>query len=209
MKSPMQHLLGAELSRLPLSLRAHYEAGHTTDRGQLDVEYPWFMQPVLSALGLFGVLVDRRGHGIETVVIKQVDGERQYWRRTLRYPDGRLMLFNSVWEYAGRNELIEFVRPWLGLKMTAWVSEGRLHYRSVSYILQIGRFRLSIPEWLSLGRAHITEESRGGHSFTMDFRLVHPVFGQVFRYAGLFETAVGSSGPAPGSSPGPAFSPNA
>lgn len=36
----------------------------------------------------------------------------------------------------------------------------------------------------------------GGRHFAMDFRLTHPLFGQVFRYAGEFEALPDSGGAA-------------
>jgi len=48
---------------------------------------------------------------------------------------------------------------------------------------------LPVPEWRLLGRTSIVEEAVDATHFVMDFRLTHPLFGQVFRYSGEFEAA--------------------
>lgn len=193
MKSLMQHALGEDWHKLPPALQAHYRFGTTTDTGYLDIEYPRFMQPVLSVLRLLGALVNRGGRQVSTVVEKRVVGQRQYWRRTIAWPDGKVVYFNSFWVSAGSNQVIEFVNPILGLQMAAWVEEGRLHYRGVRFVAKLGRLLLHIPEWLALGRTTIVEEAVDETHFAMDFRLTHPLLGQVFRYSGRFEAASAST----------------
>ena len=88
MKSLMQIALGDDWNKLPPALQTHYQFGTTTDTGHMDIEFPRFMQPLLSVLRLFGVLVNRSGRQVSTLVEKRVVGKRQYWRRTIRFPDG-------------------------------------------------------------------------------------------------------------------------
>ncbi|HEX8961479.1 MAG TPA: DUF4166 domain-containing protein [Rhodocyclaceae bacterium] len=187
----MEQALGPDWRLLPPALQAHYRFGTTTDTGHMDVEYPGFMKPYLRLLHFIGALVHRSGRQISTVVEKRVVGERQYWRRTLRYPDGDTIHFNSFWVFAGGNEVIEFVNPVLGLQMAVHVAEGRLHYGGIRFVAKLGRWLLPIPEWLVLGHTTIVEEAIGENRFAMDFRLTHPVLGQVFRYSGEFDAASG------------------
>lgn len=187
MKSLMQRALGADWDKLPPALQAHYRFGTTTDTGHMDIEYPRFMQPCLSLLRVVGALVNRSGRRVPTVVEKRVVGDRQYWRRTITYPEGKVVRFNSFWVSAGDNQLIEYVNPVLGLQMAARVEDGRLHYRGVRFVVKLGPLLLPIPEWLALGRTTIVETAVGDKHFSMDFRLTHPLFGQVFRYSGVFE----------------------
>ena len=191
MKSLMQSALGADWDKLPPALQAHYRFGTRTDTGHLDIEYPRFMRPCLSVLRVFGALVNRSGRRVSTLVEKSVVGDRQYWRRTLTYPDGKVVCFNSFWVAVGGNQLIEFVNPVLGLQMAPRVEEGRLHYRGVQFVVKLGPLLLPIPEWLVLGRTTIVEEAVDDKHFVMDFRLTHPFLGQVFRYSGKFRAASG------------------
>jgi len=193
MKSLMQCALGDDWDKLPPALQAHYRFGTTTDTGSMDIEYPRFMQPCLSLLRLVGALVNHRGRQVSTVVEKHVAGERQYWRRTITYASGKVIYFNSFWVSAGGNQVIEFVNPLLGLQMAAHVVDARLHYRGIRFVVKLGPLLLPIPEWLLLGHTTIVEEAVDESHFAMDFRLTHPLLGQVFRYAGQFKAVSSES----------------
>lgn len=188
MSSLIEKALGADWEQLPEALRAHYRDGTATDRGHLDIEFPRFMRPAWWLLHRLGALIDGPGRAVETVVEKRVDGQRQYWHRRLRYADGYCVRFNSFWVGEEGNEVTEYVNSWLGLRMAAWVEDGTLRYRGRHYVLKLGPWRLKIPCWLALGDAHIVENAIGENRFAMDFRLVHPLFGELFRYSGTFES---------------------
>ncbi len=189
MKSLMQRALGNDWDKLPPALQAHYRFGETIDTGHMDIEYPRYMQPYLNVLKLFGALVNRTGQQISTVVEKSVVDEQQHWRRTIRYPDGKVVYFNSFWVSAKGNQLIEFVNPVFGLKMEVFVDDGCLHYKGVSLVVKLGSILINVPEWLFFGRTSIVEMALDKTHFAMDFRVTHPLFGMVFRYSGKFEAA--------------------
>ena len=185
MPSPMQIALGSDWEKLPAALQTHYAAGRCRDVGHLDIDFPRWMQPLLSLLHRFGALVPRTGQGVATTVNKTMIGERQHWQRRMRFADGQLIGFDSLWEAAPDGTVIEYVNRWLGLRMKPGVRDGQLHYRGVSFIVKLTGHRLPLPEWL-LGHTRIVESALDGQRFCMDFRLTHPVFGEVFRYAGVF-----------------------
>lgn len=189
MKSLMQSALGADWDKLPAALQAHYRFGSCTDIGHMEITYPRFMQPVLGVLRLLGALVHRSGQQVATRVDKQMIGERQYWKRTLTYADGQVIRFNSFWVATPDQQLIEFVNPVLGLQMAPRVMDGRLYYRGVRFVAKLGPVLIPIPEWLLLGHTTILEEAIDDTHFAMDFRLTHPLLGEVFRYAGRFDAA--------------------
>ena len=187
-KSLMQQQLSEQWDALPPALQAHYKNRDNIDIGKLDIEYPRFMQPYLSFLRLLGALVNQRGKALTTTVEKWMDNDVQHWKRKIQFPDGKIIYFRSYWVTMGDNELIEYVNRFLGLRMRVEVKEQQLYYHGVSYILKLGRFLLPIPEWLLLGHTTIVETALNENEFTMDFRLKHPLFGQLFRYAGTFRT---------------------
>jgi hypothetical protein len=188
--SMMQQALGAQWEQLPPALRAHYQTNANTDIGVLDVEYPRLMQLYLNIMRVLGALVNRRGKALPTTVDKHMDGNIQRWQRSLRFPDGNVILFNSHWVYAGNSELIEYVNPFLGLRMAVHVANGKLYYEGRHVELRLGKLRVPIPEWLVLGHTTIVETALDADHFAMDFRLVHPLLGQVYRYAGKFKTVL-------------------
>jgi hypothetical protein len=213
MKGLMQRALGDAWDRLPPSLQAHHLPGTTVDFGAMDVSFPAFMQPVLFLLSRLGALVHRRGLAVQTTVEKSDHGDRQLWHRTLRYADGQTLRFNSAWTLSADGHVVEFVNPWLALEMQPFVVGDRLHYRGLQFIVRLGRKALHIPEWLGLGHTTIEEWALDEDHFAMDFRMTHPLFGQVFRYAGKFKANVGTAsfevGPTPRPDPSGTLTPPA
>lgn len=188
MNSLMQQALGDDWEKLPDSLKAHYQPGPNVDIGHLDIEFPNWIKPYLHLLQLFGALLARSGKKLPTRVEKDVSADRQYWRRTMTFPDGRLVHFNSFWVSASGAHLIEYVNSVMGLEMTAHMEGDELHYEGVRYVLKFGPIEIGVPEWLVLGHTTIVERNLPPNAFAMDFRLTHPLFGQVFRYSGTFVT---------------------
>jgi len=186
-KSLMQIALGDQWQELPPALQAHYQSNANSDIGQMDIEYPIYMQPYLSVLRLFGVLINRRGKNIPTTVEKHMKGDIQYWKRTIRFSQDKIILFNSFWVHDGDNELIEYVNPFLGLRMSVHIENNELHYEGCNFVVKLGKLLLPIPEWLVLGHTTIVETALNDSEFRMDFKLKYPILGIIFRYSGEFK----------------------
>jgi len=186
-KSLMQIALADQWQQLPPALQAHYQLNTNTDIGQLNIEYPIYMQPFLTFLRLFGVLINRRGENVDTTVDKHMQGDIQYWKRSIRFSENRTIYFNSFWVHTGGNELIEYVNPFLGLRMSVHIENNELHYEGLSFVLKLGQLIIPVPEWLLLGHTTIVETGISESDFKMDFKLRHPLLGRVFRYSGKFK----------------------
>lgn len=184
----MESILGEQWHELPPVLQAHYKTGNSIEIGHLDIEYPRFMQPYLSLMRCFGALINRQGKQLATQVDKRSADEKVYWHRSIRYPDTKVVHFDSVWQLTPENHIIEFVNSLLGLQMVPEVKQGKMHYRGICFVMKLGRWLLPIPEWLVLGHTTIVEEAIDDTHFAMDFRLTHPLLGQLFRYSGVFST---------------------
>ncbi|MFZ6754936.1 DUF4166 domain-containing protein [Undibacterium sp. Dicai25W] len=187
MKSLVENALGDDWNKLPVALKAHYGSGELHETGHMDIEYPWLMQVYLNVLRLFGALLNRRGKQIPVTVDKYVIHQQQYWNRTFIFPDESIIRFQSVLVSAGGNQLIEFVNSFLGLQMAVYATDGMVRYAGVRYVVKIGKWLLPVPESLVLGHTSIEERAIDEYHFMMDFRLVHPLFGQLFRYSGVFK----------------------
>ena len=187
-KSLMQIALGDQWQELPPALQAHYQSNANSDIGKMDIEYPIYMQPYLTVLRLFGVLINRRGKNIPTIVQKNMNGDVQYWKRTIRFSQDKTILFNSFWVHESSNELIEYVNSFLGLRMSVHIENNELHYEGRNFVVKLGKFLLPIPEWLVLGHTTIVESAVSDHEFQMNFKLRHPLFGIIFSYSGIFKT---------------------
>jgi hypothetical protein len=187
-QSIMQQALGKQWQQLPLALQKHYCYEENSDIGHLTIEYPNFMQLPLNFLRLLGALVNKKGKQIPTQVEKRSDSGKQHWHRTIHITPDKPVIFTSTWVYAENNVLIEYVNPVLGLKMAMEVRDEKLYYAGKSYIVKLGKIHIPLPEWLLLGHTTFVEEAFDEDSFSMDFRLQHPLLGQIFRYDGVFRT---------------------
>ena len=183
----MQQVLGDDWQRLPPALKKHHLAQHNTDLGQLDIDYPSFMQFFLNLLSWFGILFNRRGRGFATEVVKSMDGNQLHWKRSIRLSDSRRMTFNSRWVAAGDHCIIEYVNFFLGLKMRLRVVDG-LIYEGVHLVVNLGILKLPVPECLLLGHCLIREKALGEDQFHMEFHLQHPLLGRLYSYNGRFQS---------------------
>ncbi len=189
MKEGLIHkALGENWEKLQDPLKAHHQANPSVDIGHLDIEFPHWMTPYLRLLQRCGALLARAGTQVPTRVEKNLAGECQHWRRSMRFPDGSVVKFDSFWVSGEGNRLTEYVNPAMGLEMTVHVHGEELHFEGRRFILKLGRIIIGLPEWLILGHTTIVERALGMNAFAMDFRLTHPLFGQVFRYSGTFVT---------------------
>ena len=69
------------------------------------------------------------------------------------------------------------------------VADQALHFHSTGYSLQIGRLRLSLPEWLIPGDLTVTHSDLGGAAFRFTLEIVHPRFGRLLRQSAVFREA--------------------
>jgi len=188
-KSPVQQALGEQWNELPAGLKAHYIMSGDVhrERGHLDVEYPRWLQWPMNITVRLGALLNRRGKAIPTTVERRLKDGQEYWLRTLVFPDGETKQFTSKTVCDGPMRLIEFSNEHLGLRMRLSFADGCLRYHSDGYVLKVFGRLLRIPEWLALGYGSIEERAVSDNRVVMDFRLRHPLLGQVFRYSGEFE----------------------
>ena len=103
-----------------------------------------------------------------------------------RFPGKPLAEFRSRMEYLNGDEIIEYVKYGLGIRMRMSVDDGALVFTSAGYVWDIGLARLPIPTWLILGDSKITERAVSENEFYIDFNMVHPLFGRTFGYSGKF-----------------------
>jgi len=188
----MQQALGEQWDQLPQVLKAHYsddESGENIAKGALTINYPKFMQIPLNVMRWVGALVNQKGDHLPTTVKRVLKDGEQYWHRSIHYPDGATIAFKSRFTYDANNKtFIEYTNRFFGLKMKVFVEGDTLRYESCGYVIKLGAIKIPLPEWLLLGHASIVECAISDSEFKLDFRLNHPVLGEIFSYTGDFKT---------------------
>ncbi len=193
--SIMQKALGEQWDLLDNIVKRHYEMApgipsDMTIHGSMDQVFHSNIAKLFMLPGrVFGALVPYRGIDIPTEVKNWTKGDNRkamFWHRTLQFPGKPLTEFKSRMEYAGGDEIIEYVKYGLGLCMRMSVNDGALVFTSSGYVWDIGLARIPIPTWAILGDAQIIERAVSDKEFYIDFNMVHPLFGQTFSYSGTF-----------------------
>jgi hypothetical protein len=193
--SIMKMALGDQWERLDGIVKKHYEMApgrqaNVTIHGRLDQVFHSYIAKLFLIPGrIFGALVPYQGKNIPTTVrnwTREGDSKAMFWHRVLQFPGKPQTEFKSRMEYAGGDEIIEFVKYGLGIRMRMSVKEGALVFTSAGYVWDMGAARVPIPSWVILGDAEIIEKGVSEKGFYIDFNMVHPIFGHTFGYSGMF-----------------------
>jgi len=186
--------LGKEWDKLHPLVRRHYgippgTVSHVIMKGEMrEVYYSRRAAPLIHIARVFGALVAKRATAIPVMVINSSrhGDTAMHWHRTFRYPDGTERTFESRMVYAGGNEIIEYVRFGLGIRMAMSVKDGALLFESRGLHWGRPHAGLPIPDMLLLGRSHIIERAISDEQFEVEFDTRHPLYGKNFGYNGTF-----------------------
>lgn len=201
-QSVIGRALGDDWVRLDPVLRRHYGIVPGSDQQRLmlgimsHVDHSLIAKLFLLPGRLFGALIAYRGTDIPATVrnwTTEADKQAMFWHRRFRFPHGREAIFASRMVYAGGDEIVEYVRFGLGIRMQLSVDAGALVYRSRGYQWDLGKLKLRFPDWLLLGAGEIREAGLSDAGFEMAFEMRHPLFGRSFSYAGRFELDQGEA----------------
>jgi hypothetical protein len=191
--APIRQALGSDWPSLGEVIRRHYDLPPQTET-RLEVE--GIMEVTVSPVGrlfvtagrLLDALVPFRGRDIPVTVRNwsQSDSNAMFWHRTFRYPKRQPIVFRSRMEHAGGEEIVEYVKYGLGIRMRLSAEGDTLRYDSRGYQWKLGPLTLRIPDWLLLGKAVIREIPESAEAFRVEFSIDHPIWGRTFGYAGRF-----------------------
>ncbi len=191
--APIRQALGSDWLALAASIRRHYDLPPHTDtrlelEGIMDVELSPIGRLFITVGRLFDALVPYKGCDIPVTVRNwsHPDSKAMFWDRTFRYPEKYPVVFRSRMEYAGDNDIVEYVKYGLGIRMRLSTEGETLRYDSQGYQWDLGPLTLRIPDWLLLGKAIIRETPISEQAFRITFEINHPLWGRTFAYSGQF-----------------------
>ena len=201
-KPVLAQALGDDWQYVAPLVRAHYGLHPDSQEevvlnGVMSVHYP---RPAILLLGfarLLGGLVLLREDNVRVTVENnsRPDQSAMYWHRSFFVPGkNRPVIFRSYMEYAGGDEIIEFIgaseRLSMGIKMKISQQAGAINFESTQYILKIGSLQVPIPGHLLLGKATIFEKQLDSDTISMGFLIKHPLWGTIYTYSGTFSTPI-------------------
>jgi len=193
-KSVFQIVLGDDWVKLGSIIQRHYflkpkSNDYICVSGEMTEISHSLVAKLLIPFGLlFGAVVPFKGKNIPTDVHYRSNPTNLniYWDRVFKF-DRFDFHFKSYMQPVKQNEVIEFVRFGIGIRLAVTAEEGALVFRDTAYLWRVFGFMLPIPgRWL-MGKVYVEERPIDDQYFSMKMTLIHPLFGPLFRYSGRFE----------------------
>jgi hypothetical protein len=193
-KSIFQKVLAEDWDRLGSVIKRHYflrpfSEDYICVRGEMsEIDHSFIAKLFLPFGVLFGAVVPYRGRNVPVDVHYNTSKANAniYWDRVFKFSDQRHYHFKSYMEPVRDNEVIEFVRFGVGMRLKVTVENGAIVFRDCGYIWRIFGRDIPIPVNLVFGHAYVEERPIDDNTFSMKMILTHPIFGVLFRYEGKF-----------------------
>lgn len=186
--SLISKILGPDLNKLDPVIRDHYEIFPNqlvNIKGVLDIYcHPW-MKFFLKLAGPARALIPFQSMNAITNVYHWVDDkEVMHWKRTMFTIDHKPHVFYSKWVYHAPNQVVEYVRLGLGVKLKVSVKDGAIVLDQLGYIIKIGKFLIPLPLPIILGYGYAEEKTMTNNTYNLSFIINHYLFGKIFGYSG-------------------------
>jgi len=187
-------ILGNDWHSLGEIIRRHYFLRPTSNdyicvSGEMsEIHHSTIAKLLIPFALLAGAVVPYRGKKIPVDVHYNASPSDSniYWDRVFKFQRGDFH-FKSYMEPVKENEVIEFVRFGIGIRLRVTVEEGALVFRDIAYVWRVFGYNIPIPgKWL-MGRVYVEERPFDQQFFTMKMTLTHPFLGELFRYSGKFK----------------------
>lgn len=193
-KSVFQSVLADDWDNLGSIIRRHYFLKPKSKdaicvTGEMSEIHHTKIAKLLIPFGLlFGAIVPYRGKNIPIDVhyTSNPNNSNIYWDRVFKFKNGNFH-FKSYMEPVKENEVIEFVRFGVGIRLKVTAENGALVFRDIGYIWRVRGYNIPIPgKWL-MGKVYVEERPIDDKYFSMKMTLEHPLLGILFKYTGKFE----------------------
>lgn len=194
-EKPVFHdILADDWDNLGSIIRRHYflkpeSKDYICVSGEMSEIYHSWVAKLLIPFGLlFGAVVPYKGKDIPVDVhyTSSPSNSNIYWDRVFKFKSGDFH-FKSHMVPVKENEVIEFVRFGIGIRLQVTAENGALVFRDAGYIWRLLGYDLPIPgRWL-MGKIYVEERPIDDKYFSMKMTLEHPLLGVLFKYNGRFE----------------------
>lgn len=198
-KTVFQIVLGDDWNELGLIIQRHYflkpkSKDYICVCGEMDEIKHSVVAKALIPFGLLlGAVVPFQGNDIPVDVHYRSSPTNYniYWDRVFKFKRGNFH-FKSHMEPVQKNEVIEFVRFGVGIRLAVTVEDGALVFRDKAYLWRLFSYDLPVPGRWMMGAIYVEERPIDEHNFSMKMTLTHPLFGALFKYSGMFKLQDGS-----------------
>ena len=189
-----KQILGSQWNNLGKVIQDHYFLKPYSDdyicvRGEMDEIHHSLIAKLLIPFGLlFGAIVpyNKKSVPIDVHYNSKPDSSKLYWDRVFKLSATKHFHFKSHMEQQSGNEVIEYVRFGVGMKLLVTAEDGALIFKDNGYVWKLFGINIPIPINLFFGKAYIEERPIDDENFSMKMIIKHPLFGVLFRYSGKF-----------------------
>jgi hypothetical protein len=108
------------------------------------------------------------------------------WQRIYEFPGRKPCVVESIKRLSREGTLVEALPAGLRMALDVYARDGALHFVSNAYYFELGRTRITLPDWLPPGTTHVEHLDLGDGSFRFTMRVRHPWLGEVFHQTGIF-----------------------
>jgi hypothetical protein len=190
-------VLGDQWTQLGSIVRRHYSLtpfsqDYVRVDGVMEEIHHSLIAKLLIPFGLlFGAIVPFRAENVPVSVhySSSPNDANLYWDRAFRLRNQKDFHFKSYMHHISDNEVIEYVRFGIGMRLRVTAEDGALVFRDEGYVWRLFGHTVPVPVGLLFGSAYVEERPIDADSFSMKMELVHPLFGTLFRYQGHFAIA--------------------
>ncbi len=196
-KSVFQLVLGDDWNDLEAVIQSHYflmpesEDYICVSGEMLEIKHSLAAKLLIPFGLIFGAVVPFQGRNIPIDVHykSSLKNSNIYWDRHFKFKLCDFH-FKSYMQPVKKNEVIEFVRFGIGIRLSVTVEGKALVFRDVGYLWRVFGCDIPIPgRWL-MGKVYVEERPISKQSFSMKMSLTHPIVGRLFDYNGRFELNV-------------------
>jgi len=189
-----KQILGNNWDNLGKVIQDHYFLRpYSTDyicvTGEMDEIYHSTFAKLLIPFGLiFGAIVPYNDNSvpIEVHYNSNSNNSQLNWDRVFKLNKHKPFHFKSYMEQQKENEVIEYVRFGVGMRLAVTANEGAIIFHDLGYVWKIFGVKIPLPINLLFGNAYIEERPIDDTHFSMKMIIKHPLFGILFRYSGQF-----------------------
>lgn len=193
-ESIIQGVLGDSWSELDNVIRRHYFLRPFSDdyicvSGEMSEIYHSPVAKLFIPFAmLLGAVVPYRAINVPTDVhyASSKENANIYWDRVFKFTKKNHYHFKSRMEHVRDNEVIEFVRFGVGMRLKVTAENGAIVFRGAGYVWRLFGVDIPVPIGLFFGNAHVEETPINENNFRMKMTIEHRLFGVMFRYEGTF-----------------------
>jgi hypothetical protein len=124
---------------------------------------------------------------VDITVYTKLNCPHIFKERIYKIPGRKPIKFTSYMKESENGEVLECVGAGLGMKLILFEKDSDLHFKSDGYFLDIGIYRIPLPNIITPGYTYLTHVNEGENQFRIRIDIKHKILGKMFVQTGVFK----------------------